>query len=83
MKGLALILGPKASKGAFKGPPKGFPKGEESEPEEETEESESGGSEKEYARLASEATADGDHDAAADALVSMVKACMGSYGPSK
>lgn len=39
-----------------------------------------GGSEMKYARLASEAIADGDHDAAADALVSMVKACMSSYG---
>jgi hypothetical protein len=71
MKGLALILG-KA----------GSPKGGAAEPEKpEAPEEKSGSSEREYARLASEAIADGDHDAAADALVSMVKACMGSYGP--
>lgn len=69
MKGLALVLSPK-----------GPPKGDEAAPAE-AKESAAGGSEKEYARLASEAIADGDHDAAADALVSMVKACMGSYGP--
>lgn len=68
MKGLAIALGLK-------------PKGSLSAKEdgEEAEESESGGSEKEYARLASEAIADGDHDAAADALVSLVKACSRSY----
>ncbi len=71
MKGLALIIGPKAKAGP-----------EKSEPAE-AEESEAGGSEKEYARIASEAIADGDHEAASDALVSMVKACMGSYGPKK
>lgn len=68
MKGLAAVLGLK---------PKGPVPEEDSEA---TEESESGGgSAKSFARLASEAIADGDHDAAADALVSLVKACKG-YG---
>ncbi len=80
MKGLALIMGMKP-KGGAKAPPFGKPADEE--PEEEAEASEGGGSEKEYAKLAAEAIADGDTDAAADALVSMVKACMGSYGPTK
>ncbi len=71
IKGLALVLG-KSS--APKGPLGAKPEAEE--PEEES----AGGSEKELAKLASEASAAGDHDAAADALVSMVKACMGSYG---
>lgn len=68
MKGLAIALGlkPKA------------PMGPEEESEE-TPDSESGGSEKEFARLAAEAIADKDFDAAADALVSLVKACKG-YG---
>lgn len=49
-------------------------------PEEEAEESESGGSEMEFFKLASEASAAGDHEAAAKALRSGVKACMsGSY----
>jgi hypothetical protein len=72
VKGLALVLSPKSPKASEK---------DESEPA--TDEDEEGGSEKEYARLASESSAAGDHDAAADALVSMVKACMGSYGPKK
>lgn len=67
MKGLAIALGQK-------------PKGPVEEDSEKSKESASGGSEKEYARLASEAIADGDHDAAADALVSLVKACSRSYG---
>lgn len=45
---------------------------------EDEEESES--SEMEFARLASEASAAGDHEAAAEALVSAIKACMTSYG---
>lgn len=67
MKGLAIALGLK-------------PKGPKEDDGEEAKESGSGSSEKEYARLASEAIADGDHDAAADALVSLVKACTRSYG---
>jgi hypothetical protein len=74
MKGLALIMGMKP-----KGGPKGPPVGAEPEEEEETEAA-AGGSETKFARIASEAIADGDHEAAASALVSMVKACMGSYG---
>ena len=35
------------------------------------------GSEKKFAMLAVQAIKDGDDDAAADALVSMVKACVG------
>lgn len=41
--------------------------------------SDSGGSAKKFAMLAVQAIKDGDDDAAADALVSMGKACM-SYG---
>lgn len=56
------------------------PKGDgEEKPKKEAEE-ESGSSEMEFARLASEASAAGDHDAAAEALVSAIKACMSSYG---
>ncbi len=72
MKGLALVLG--APKGGSK--PPGEPK---SAPSMAAAEEDSGGSEKEFARIASEAIAAGDHDAAADALVSLVKACKG-YG---
>lgn len=76
MKGLALILG-KA---------KGAPKALGAEPEEdaeEAEESETSSSEKEFARLASEAIEAGDHDSAADAIVGAIKACMSSYGPKE
>lgn len=78
MKGLLAILG-------SKGPPKLGDSKEmpAKEPAEDAEESETGSSEKEYARLASEAIADGDHDTAADALVSLVKACSRSYGGEK
>lgn len=77
MKGLAIVLGkPKSEK------PSPFGKPEE-EPEEEAEESETGSSEKEFARLASEAIAAGDHDAAAEAIVGVVKACMRGYGPKE
>jgi hypothetical protein len=69
MKGLAAVLGLK---------PKG-PMGPEEEDGEEAPESESGGSKKGFARLAAEAIADKDFDAAADALVSLVEACKG-YG---
>ncbi len=70
MKGLALVLGA----------PKGGPKpsdGPKSEPAMPAAEEGSGGSEKEFARIASEAIAAGDHEAASDALVSLVKACQG------
>lgn len=72
MKGLAALLGGKgpASKDA-----KPSPFGDTipaPAPEEETEES-SGALE--FAKIASEAIAAGDHEAAADALVSMCKAC--------
>lgn len=71
MKGLAIALGLK---------PKGPSMGEsEEETDEAAPESESGGSEKKFARLAAESIADKDFDAAADALVSLVKACKG-YG---
>lgn len=64
MKGLAIALGLK---------PKGMSKDMPMDgPEEEAEEGESGGSEKKFARLAAEAIADKDFDAAADALVSLV-----------
>lgn len=85
MKGLALILS-----GAKKGPMGGAKPsmGPPSEPDADevggppdADADDSGSSEMKYARIASEAIADGDHDAAADALVSMVKACMSSYGP--
>ena len=66
MKGLAIALGLK-------------PKGPVEEESEAPEASETGGSEKEFARLAAESIADKDFDAAADALVSLVKACKG-YG---
>jgi hypothetical protein len=66
MKGLAIALGLK-------------PKGPVSEEESEAPESEEGGSKKGFARLAAEAIADKDFDAAADALVSLVEACKG-YG---
>lgn len=71
MKGLALILSPKGSKPGAK---PGLPSMEKEE-EPEAEGDEAGGSEKEFARLAAEAIGDGDYDAAADALVSLVKAC--------
>ncbi len=49
--------------------------------EEEAEESESsGGSEMAFFKLASEASASGDHEAAAKAFKSGVKACLSSYG---
>lgn len=47
---------------------------------EEAEETSEGGSEMEFFKLASEASASGDHEAAAKALASGVKACMSSYG---
>lgn len=65
MKGLAIALGLK---------PKGPMPEEDSEA---TEEEEPGGSKKGFARLAAEAIADKDFDAAADALVSLVEACKG------
>ncbi len=68
MKGLAIALGLKP-----KGPMMPEEDGEEAAPD-----SEEGGSEKKFARLAAEAIADKDFDAAADALVSLVKSC-GSY----
>lgn len=69
MKGLAIALGLK---------PKG-PMLPEEDGEGEAPDSEGGGSERKFARLAAEAIADKDFDAAADALVSLVKACKG-YG---
>ncbi len=69
MKGLAIALGLKP-----KGPMMPEEDGEEEAPASE----EGGGSEKKFARLAAEAIADKDFDAAADALVSLVKSC-GSY----
>lgn len=73
MKGLALVLGkgPKDPKSPV--PPADEPEKPETD----------ASGEMELARLASEASAAGDHEAAAEALVSMVKACMGSYGPEK
>lgn len=74
MKGLAEVLGT-----ATKGPKPPLPT-EPAEPEKpETDAS----SEMTFARLASEASAAGDHDAAAEALVSAIKACVSSYGPKK
>lgn len=74
MKGLAAILAPKEGK------PSPFGKEPKSDPMMPVaEEAEEAGSEVEFAKLASEAIAAGDHDAAADALVSLVKACKG-YG---
>lgn len=69
MKGglAALLLG---SKGGSKGPPEG----EETDLAEPTE-AKPESTERKFAKLASEAIADGDHEAAADALVSLVKAC--------
>lgn len=61
MKGLAIALGLK-------------PKGSMPE-EEEAPESGMGDSKKKYARLAAEAIADKDFDAAADALVSLAESC--------
>lgn len=81
MKGLALIMGMKP-KGGAKAPPFGKPAPDKPEAES-AEAPTEGGAEKEYARIAAEAIADGDTEAAADALVSMVKACMGSYGPEE
>lgn len=71
--GLALIIG-------TKGPPKGGPPEPDGDEATEPDGDEGGGSEKEYARLAAEAIADKDTDSAADALVSMVKACLANYG---
>lgn len=67
MKGLAIVLG-------------GKPKND-SKPEP-TAEAEPKDSALEFARLASEASAAGDHESAAKALVSMVKACKATpYAP--
>lgn len=69
MKGLALVLG-------------GKPK-DDSEPASTTE-AKPKDSAMEFARLASEASAAGDHDSAAKALVNAIKACMGTpYGPTE
>jgi hypothetical protein len=81
MKGLLLLAKPKGESPLAKSSSKPSMMGKpEDGPEEEAEESEEGGSEVEFARLASEATASGDHDAAAKAIVSAIKACMRSYG---
>lgn len=64
MKGLAIVLG---------GKPKNDSEGataDEAKPKD---------SAMEFARLASEASAAGDHESAAKALVNMVKACKGGY----
>lgn len=70
--GLALILG-KAS------PPKdgGAMPSDKAPPmaDDESAEGEGGGDEKQYAKLVVSAIKDGDDDGAADALVSLVKAC--------
>jgi len=71
MKGLAELLGKKSMT------PSPF---EKPKPEVEAEESEHGGSEMEFFKLASEASAEGDHEAAAKAFKSGVKACMSGYG---
>lgn len=73
MKGLAAILGAKVPKAPTSEPAMkaaasvGKPKG----------------SEMEFFKLASEASAAGDHEAAASALRSGVKACMSSYEASE
>ncbi len=67
LKGLAGVMKAKASV-------------TKAEPEEEAGESESGGSEMEFFKLASEASASGDHEAAAKAFKSGVKACLSGYG---
>jgi hypothetical protein len=69
MKGLLLLAKPKGDSPMGKGMGK---------PDDEAAEGESGGSEMKFARLASEAMAEGDHESAAKALVGMVKACMAS-----
>lgn len=70
MKGLLAILG----KGAPKGAPMPDDEAEEPSPDSESGEGE-GGDAKEYAQLVISAMKDGDDAGAADALVSMVKAC--------
>jgi hypothetical protein len=74
VKGLADILG-KGSAAKLGPKPPVAPVEEQEKPETDA------SPEKGFARMASEATASGDHDAAADALVSAIKACMSGYGP--
>lgn len=69
MKGLASAMKPKGPMAA------GGPAEEAAEGE-----TEDSGSELKFFQLASEASAAGDHEAAAKALQSGVKACMSSYG---
>lgn len=73
MKALLML-----AKGKPNGEPSAAPKEAPAE-----EESDEGGSEMEFARIASESTAAGDHEAAAEALVNAIKACLASYGPGK
>lgn len=74
------MMGLKGLAAAMK--PKGF--AAKAAPEEEAEEEASeGGSEMEFFKLASEASASGDHEAAAKALKSGVEACMSGYGGGK
>lgn len=77
MKGLAALLGAKVGKSPFGAKPSMEPK---EAPEEEAEEESEGGSEMEFFKLASEASEAGDHEAAAKAFKSGVKACMSGYG---
>jgi len=84
MKGLALIMGmKKGPMGKPMGPPSGQaePDADESggPPDADADDS-SGGSEMKFAKLAADALADDDTETAADALRSLVKACMSSYG---
>lgn len=80
MKGLLLLAKPKGGSPMAKSAGKPAMGKPVDGPEEEAEETETGSSEVEFARLASEATASGDHDAAAKAIVSAIKACMRGYG---
>lgn len=68
MAGLADILGKAVV-------PKGAPPSRDSESGMPAAEEAEGDSAKQYARIAAEAIGDKDYDAAADALVSMAKAC--------
>lgn len=70
LKGFASAMKPKG--------PTPFAAPMKEEADESSPDSEAGGSELEFAKIASEASAAGDHDAAAKAMVSAIKACMGS-----
>ena len=84
MKGLALILGSKKGPAGKMpmGPASAEPDADESggPPDSDEDDSTSGGSEMKFAKLAADALADGDTETAADALRSLVKSCMSSYG---